>query len=112
MGLPPYDPISVPALRDALGLARILYAAERAAGATEDRLRTVGEGGRLLALALEQTTRFQRGTLGHRAAPNNAGYGFDTLARVTWTPEVAALLTEARARVFRRHNGRSSTPVG
>lgn len=96
--LPPARPLPAAALRDALGLARVLYAAELAAGAAPERLEAIADAGRKLRLALEHLA-CEPDTLGRRAAPANAATGMARLSSVSWSPEVAKLVEVARAKL-------------
>ena len=89
-------PLSLPALRDAIGLARLLYATTDSADAA--RLAAVATAGRQLANALRFAS-MEAGSLGYRAAPMNAARGMAALAAVGWPADVAALIEAARARV-------------
>lgn len=93
--LPPQRPIHAERLRDALGLLRLLYAAE----ADAVRRATIAEAGRRFTIALDQT-RFELGSLAHRAAPGNAGHGFDALDKLELSTELRALLDVARKRTL------------
>lgn len=90
------DPLD--ALRDALGLCRLLYATEQIRGASSERLAAIAEAGRRLATAA-RFAALEPGSLGHRAAPGHAREGMRLLAEVGWPEEVAALTETARRRV-------------
>lgn len=87
-------PLALPALRDAIGLARTLYAAE----ADPARREAIARAGARLAEAL-RLARMEPGSLGHRAAPQNAQRGLAILAAIGWPPEVERLIAAARARL-------------
>lgn len=88
------------AIRDALGLARILYAVEASAvRADPTRLDAILSAGKSLATAA-RFAKLEPGSLGHRAAPAHALAGLDALAAVGWSPEIAALITAARRRAL------------
>jgi hypothetical protein len=82
------------ALRDTLGLVRVLYAA------TTDgsRRAALAQAGHHLSTALELSPK-PPGTLGFRAVPLNTEQGFAALSKVAWSPEIARMVEAARARV-------------
>lgn len=93
-------PPTAEAIRDALGLVRLLYAArktrEAALPAGSDPLVAIG---RDLSAALE-LARYEEGSLGHRAALERAGKALARLAdEVTMGDNPSRLARVARARV-------------
>ncbi|APR78668.1 Hypothetical protein A7982_04015 [Minicystis rosea] len=95
------NPSSAEAIRDALGLVRILYAARRAREAApapgSDPLVAVG---RELAAALSLSAH-EEGSLGHRAALDRAARALARLGdEVTATDTAWSLARAARTRVL------------
>jgi hypothetical protein len=96
---PPRSPTAA-AIRDALGLVRLLYAGRRTREATlppgSDPLVTIG---RELRAALE-LAHFEEGSLGHRAALDRASRALKRLAdEVTMGDSASRLARVAQARV-------------
>lgn len=87
----------VHAVRDALGLVRLLFAVERD-GIDFDRLAALVDLGNELVLVLD-LGRCGRDSLGYRAGVNRAIDVMSKLVAMTWPSEVAALVQVARARV-------------
>jgi hypothetical protein len=97
---PPLGPtFRVRAVRDALGLVRLLFAVERD-GEDLDRPAALVDLGKELVLALT-LGRCGRDSLGYRAGVNRSVEVMDGLAAMTWSSEVAALV-----RVAHRARGR------
>lgn len=90
-------PLSLSSLRDAIGLARLLYAAEVAAG-HPDQAVAVAAAGKLLADG-HRLGSMEPGSLGHRAAPGNAEKGLAALCAVGWPPDIERLIDVARGRM-------------
>lgn len=88
---------SAAAVRDALGVARVLYAVELAAG-DADRAAAVARAGTLLSDAV-RLAELAPGSMGQRAAPMNAEKGLGALRAVGWSPEVEDLIDAALDRV-------------
>jgi hypothetical protein len=85
---------SAPALRDALGLVRLLYAATR----DEERRDSLVKAGESLAHALAMSDKPPE-TLGFKSVAFNAESAFGLLGKMSLSPEVAALVEVAQARV-------------
>jgi hypothetical protein len=85
------------ALRDALGVVRVLYAFTKDAA----RKGALEEAGRHLSNAVEMTKR-QPGTLGYQSVRTQATWAFGALGKVTWSPEITGLIEVARERIERR----------
>ncbi len=66
------DPFPFQAVRDLLGIARALYAAEKERGAGHEHLRRIERVGKELSASLDLAQRCDVGTLGHAAAWNRA----------------------------------------
>lgn len=99
MSAPPRSPTAA-SIRDALGLVRLLYAGRRTREATlppaSDPLVAIG---RELRAALE-LSRFEEGSLGHRAALDRASRALKHLAEeVTLGDSASRLARVAQARV-------------
>lgn len=88
------------AIRDALGLARLLYAGRKTRDATlPPAVDPLVEIGRELSTALE-LSRYDEGSLGHRAALDRASRALKRLAaEVTMGDSPTRLVRVARARV-------------
>ena len=97
--------ISPAAVRDALGLARLLYEAEREAGADGVRLAELEAAGRLLAEGAK-LAQLDADTLGHRAALGRVQDGMGRLAAVGWPASLEALLKAATRRFEVAKSGR------
>lgn len=102
MSAPPRSPTAA-AIRDALGLVRLLYAGRRTREATlpsgSDPLVAIG---RELSAALE-LAYFEEGSLGHRAALDRASQALKRLAsEVTLGDSASRLARVAQARVTRQ----------
>jgi hypothetical protein len=82
------------ALRDALGLVRVLYTATT----EEPRRAAITQAGQHLSTALELAPK-PPGTLGFRAVPLNAEQAFAALSKLSWPGDLARLIDAARARV-------------
>jgi hypothetical protein len=94
------SPPTAEAIRDALGLVRLLYAARKTREATlpsgSDPLVAIGQE---LRTALE-LARCEEGSLGHRAALDRAGKALNRLAdEMTMGDNPSRLARVARARV-------------
>lgn len=89
------------ALRDALGLARTLYAVTKAKGDDPVRLHAIIVAGESLrkALAMAMVTH-PPDTMGGRAASAHAVTGFQALHGVRWSDDVAQLVREAERRAL------------
>jgi hypothetical protein len=91
----PAPALPLPAVRDAIGLVRLLYLAE----ADEARQRDIAAAGESLSTALRMAQLEDPECLGYKAAPGNAAKGFAALLAMRWTPEVDALIRAAQRRV-------------
>ena len=98
VAVPPYRAVSPAHVRDALALARLLYEAEREAGADAGRLNAVAAAGKVLATAA-QFAKGEPDSLGGRAAADRAREGIEKLAAVGWPVGVAELVEVTRKRV-------------
>lgn len=85
------------AVRDALGLVRLLFAVERE-GTDLDRAALLTEIGTTLGQCLEMG-RLRPETLGYRAAVSRSAEAMDRLVTLTWPADVAELVRRARDRV-------------
>jgi hypothetical protein len=93
VGLSSSQPFPFEAVRDALGLARLLYLAVE-----ESQREQLAGVGRDLRLSLEQA-RAGEGTLGHRAALDRVERATKSLVEVLGEAPIARLAVIARARV-------------
>jgi hypothetical protein len=93
----PQPALPLPAVRDAIGLVRLLYVAE----ANEGRQRQIAGAGESLSTALRMAQLEDPDCLGYKAAPGNAAKGFAALLAMTWPPDVEALIRAAQGRVGR-----------
>jgi hypothetical protein len=91
----PRHALPLPAVRDALGLVRLLYIAEK----DDARQRAIAAAGESLSTALRLAQLEDPECLGYKAAPGNAVKGFAALLGMGWVPEVLALLHAAQGRV-------------
>jgi hypothetical protein len=83
-------------LRDAIGLVRLLYVAEK----DEGRQRAIAAAGEHLSTAIRLAQLEGSECLGYKAALGNAAKGFaGLLAMVEWVPEVRALIEAAQGGV-------------
>ena len=91
------QPLPIEAVRDLLGIARALYASEKAAGAGQRKLAQLAAAGRDLTDALELARSTEPDTVGHRAAWAKAERALDRLAdHVNSTTELAQLAAAGR----------------
>jgi hypothetical protein len=95
----PAPALPLNALRDAIGLVRLLYVAETDGA----RQRQIAGAGESLSTALRLSQLEDPDCLGYKAAPGNAGKGFAELLAMTWAPEVEALIRAAQGRVVGRY---------
>ena len=98
-------PFPKTAVRDLLGLVRLLYRAEQAVDVPESygRLGRLEEAGRAFREALELAGKNQPGTMGRRAAWSWAEKGVHILAEiVSGQPELTELVRVSGAGILRR----------
>jgi hypothetical protein len=89
-------------VRDLLGIARALYAAEKRAGAAAARLERIAEAGAAFKLALGLARRTAPDTMGHRAAWGHAERGLELLtSTLDAIAPIGPVLDAAGARVRR-----------
>jgi hypothetical protein len=79
------------ALRDALGVVRVLYAMTRDGA----RRRALEGAGKHLGNAVDMTKKHP-GSLGYQTVPIEAAWAFEALLKVTWSPEIMQLIEAAR----------------
>jgi hypothetical protein len=91
---PPFRPAAV---RDALGLVRLLFAVERE-GTDLDRATLLTEVGKTLGECLGMG-HLSPESLGYRAAVSRSAEAMDRLAAVAWPADVAEVVGRARDRV-------------
>ena len=92
---PPCRPPSPEAIRDALGLARILYEAARESRVDGERLANLEAAGKTLAVAAK-LAKSEPDSMGARAAPDRAREGVEKLLALGWPPGVNELSTWPR----------------
>ena len=85
------------AVRDALGLVRLLFAVERE-GIDITRTAQLTEIGRTLGECLELAQRDPE-TLGYRAAVHRSREAVDQLAAMAWPAEIAEVVRVAQSRL-------------
>lgn len=91
---PPFRPAAV---RDALGLVRLLFVVERE-GTDFDRATLLAEVGKILGECLEMGYLSPE-SLGYRAAVSRSAEAMDRLAAAAWPADVAEVVRRARDRV-------------
>ena len=93
-------PVSMlqPATRDALGLVRLLYEAERSGDANPARLVALVEAGKALNTVADFLS-LKPETMGFRAAPAHIQKALERLDALRWPATTCALLTAARRRL-------------
>jgi hypothetical protein len=95
------DPLPVEALRDLIGIARAMYAAARAEGATPYRLEQLAQAGTELRRALDLASKSEPDTMGHRAAWVWAQRGYERLLQqITVTTQLQPVMAAAASRVL------------
>jgi hypothetical protein len=100
-----FEPFPLEAVRDLLGICRVMYA--RAKDRDPGRAARLAKAGEKLALAVDLGRRCATGTGGHQAAWKHAQEGHRILVDVIDPLEPAEPLVEtAASRVLRRMGGR------
>lgn len=94
---PPPRHFPASAVRDALGLTRILWIVEND-GVDLDRMREITEAGEMLVRALD-LGRCRPESLGYRAALHWSETAMDKLTALEWSPDHRALVSRASYRV-------------
>jgi hypothetical protein len=92
----PEPALPLPAVRDALGLVRLLYVAEK----DDARQREIASAGESLSVALRMAQLEDADCLGYKAAPRNAAKAFAALLALVWAPELEAVIRAASGRVL------------
>lgn len=98
MAVPRVGTFQPGAVRDALGLVRVLWAVERDGEADVARLKSLSQIGAKLRETLD-LGRLREETLGYRAAVLRSWEAVDALASLTWPAEVAELVRKTQTRV-------------
>jgi hypothetical protein len=103
--------MSQEALRDTLGLLRLLYTAAREQGAEPAELQALEAAGARLRTALDLNQR-EPGTLGHRAAPSHAEAALAGIDAAATAQGAGRLLEAARRRLGLAPKAASAEPPG
>jgi hypothetical protein len=96
------DALPVEAVRDLLGIARVMYAARKREGVMGPALEELAEVGKKLKVALDLARRTDPDTVGHRAAWTHAENATSALMKMITVSTPAAPIVEAAAVRIRR----------